>query len=159
MKKNLILLAVFVVMLSACTAKYDRTDNDIETIASPISTSAGVTEKTEETLPYTASFEIYTNGTKRIFTAPMYHNQSQSVYIEASDPSIIQIKSSDVTWDDFFKTLPFSLTKDCLVTGTKQTFCNSEVGSLKFILNGKEVPEALDLIINPGDNLEVRYGN
>lgn len=108
---------------------------------------------------FTASFEIYTNGTKRVFTAAMYHNQSSDVYIQNSNPSTVYVKKDGVTWKNFFDTLPFSLTKECLVTGTKQTFCNTETKRLRFFLNDTEVPEALDLKIQPGDFLRITFGS
>lgn len=107
---------------------------------------------------FTASFEIYTNGTKRVFTQTMYHNQSSDVFIESQDPSVIYVKKPSVTWDNFFKTLPFSLTKDCLITGTKQEFCNTKSKRLNFLLNGQNTPNALDLEIQSGDKLIITYG-
>ena len=68
------------------------------------------TESPEQS-DFTASFEIYTNGTKRIFTDVKYHNQSQNVFIQNSDPSTIYVKTAGTTWADFFETLPFSLSK------------------------------------------------
>lgn len=106
----------------------------------------------------TATFEIFTNGTKRVFTQAMYHNQSPDAYIESPDPSVVHIKKANVTWDDFFRTLPFSLTKDCLVTGTRQTFCSNETKRLRFFLNGEETPNALELEIKANDALKVTYG-
>jgi len=106
---------------------------------------------------YTARFEIYTNGVKRVFADSMYHNLSDDAYIQDPDPSIIHIKKQNLTWDGFFKTLPFTLSKDCLVTGTKQTFCKSETKSLKFLLNGNDTPNALDFTIMPNDFLEIRF--
>ena len=107
----------------------------------------------------TASSEIYTNGTKRIFTASMYHNQSEEVFIESPSPNVVQVKKSGVTWQDFFETLPFSLSKDCLITGTNQTFCTNETGALKFFLNDTEEPHALEQEIMPGDTLLITYKN
>jgi hypothetical protein len=52
-----------------------------------------------------------------------------------------------------------SLTKECLVTGTKQTFCTGEEGNLKFYINDIEDKNALDKVINGGDILLVKYGN
>jgi hypothetical protein len=112
-----------------------------------------------EPVDFTASFEIYTNGTKRIFTAAMYHNQSEDVFIQNSDPSVIYVKKAGVTWADFFATLPFSLTKECLITGTQQTFCNTDTQKLRFFVNDTEVPDALILEIHPNDILRVTYGN
>ncbi len=111
---------------------------------------------TEDRVDFTANFEIYTNGTKRIFTQAMYHRRSPDVYIESSDPSLIYVKSPRVTWGDFFATLPMSVTSDCLVTGTGQRFCTNERQKLKFILNGVE-QEVLDRAILEGDKLIIRY--
>src|SRR3989344_2768388 len=110
-----------------------------------------------ENVDYTASFAIYTNGTFRIFTAPMYHNLSADVFIEASDPNIVNIKKSNITWRDFFAPLPFSLSETCLTTGTKQTFCSNQQYTLQFYLNGQGNDSVLDQIINSGDKLLVTY--
>jgi len=113
---------------------------------------------TPEPTDFTASFEIYTNGTKRIFTAAMYHNQSPDVFIQSQNPSIVYVTKTGITWAAFFETLPFSLTKQCLITGTKQTFCTSETKKLRFFLNNIETPDALEVKIQPGDELRVTYG-
>jgi len=116
------------------------------------------TEQAQEETNMNASFEIYTNGTRRIFTNPMYHNLSPDVYIEAPNPNIINVKKANTTWGDFFKTLPFTLTKDCLVTGTNQTFCTNNAQILKFYINSKQDALALEKKINAGDKLLVSYG-
>lgn len=107
--------------------------------------------------PFEASFEIYTNSTKRIFTAAMYHNQSEDVYLEAGDPSIVHVNNPEITWQEFFDTLPFQIDEECLTTGTAQTFCTDKDGTLKFFLNGDENPNALSLPIEPDAELVVRY--
>ncbi len=106
---------------------------------------------------FTAGFEITTNGTKRIFTSPMYHNLSNDVYITAKDSSVVYIKKPNIAWQDFFDTLPMKLTKECLTTGTKQTFCTDSSGKLQFFINEQEIPRALEKEINPNDYLKVIY--
>lgn len=108
---------------------------------------------------YQAGFAIFTNGLFRIFTAVMYHNRSADVYIEAKNPNIIQVKKKDVTWGYFFDTLPFKLTKDCLTTGTKETFCTSDKAQLSFYLNGIKTDNLLDLEIKRGDRALITYGH
>lgn len=120
---------------------------------------AATTNLSPQEVNYSASFAIFTNGTFRIFTNPMYHNLSKDVYIEASNPNIVYIKKSEITWNDFFRTLPLKLTKECLTTGTKQTFCTDTQGTFKFYLNGKEDTDALDKKIKQGDELLVTYGS
>ncbi len=105
-----------------------------------------------------ASFDIYTNGTKRIFTDPKYHNLSPDVFIEVDNPDLVRVKKTGITWNDFFKTLPMKLTKECLITGTKQSFCTGESRTLRFYINEIEDPNALDKQIKEGDKLLVKYG-
>ena len=105
-----------------------------------------------------SSFAIFTNGTFRIFTASMYHNLSQDVYIDASNPNIVQVKKSGTTWNGFFSTLPFKLTPECLTTGTNESFCNGSTGALQFYINGVKYDNALEQEINDGDKLLVTFG-
>lgn len=125
----------------------------------PTKQNSPVPEANDRKADFTANFEIYTNGTKRVFTAAMYHKLSSDVFIDSPDPSVIYVKKTGITWNDFFKTLPFSVSKDCLVTGSKETFCTDETKKLKFILNEAETPSTLDLEIKPDDNLQIRYEN
>lgn len=106
-----------------------------------------------------ASFAIFTLGTFRVFTASMYHNLSEDVYIEASDPNTVQVRKAGTTWNDFFLTLPFKLTPECLTTGTKQTFCTGSRGTLKFYINGERNDNALNEKIKDGDQLLVTFGS
>lgn len=108
---------------------------------------------------YKAAFAIFTNGAFRIFTASMYHNLSTDVYIEAGNPNIVIVKKDGITWNDFFSTLPLKLTKDCLTTGTKQTFCTGTDGALQFYLNGVKTDTMLDLAIRNGDRALITFGN
>src|SRR3989344_9003383 len=107
---------------------------------------------------YEARFAIYTNGIKRVFTNSMYHNLSKDVYIEASDPSIVHVKKDGVTWMDFFATLPMKLSKDCLTTGTNETFCMTKNATLKLYLNGVRNDNLLTEKINNGDWALISYG-
>jgi len=107
-----------------------------------------------------AAFAIFTNGTFRIFTDSKYHNLSEDVYLEASNPNIIHVKKIGITYNDFFQTLPMNLTRDCLITGTGQTFCNGENGQLKFYLNGGErVDDLLEKEIKNGDRALISFGD
>jgi len=106
-----------------------------------------------------AFFAIFTNGTFRVFTASMYHNLSEDVFIQADNPNTVHVKKSGITWDTFFKTLPFSLTDECLTTGTKETFCTNQNSTLKFYLNGVRNDDILNKEINDGDEMLITYGS
>ena len=106
---------------------------------------------------FSATFEITTNGTKRNFNNAMYFNLSNDVYINSLEPNKVHVKKPGTTWTEFFNTLPFKITKECLTTGTGQTFCTSDTQTLKFILNGVETPNVLDFEIGEGDKLEIIF--
>ena len=115
--------------------------------------------QTQQETEIKAAFAIFTNGTFRVFIASMYHNLSDDVFIEASNPNTVRVKKEGVTWDDFFKTLPMKLTRDCLTTGMGQTFCTNLNQTLKFYINGVLDSNALVRTINEGDQLLVSLGN
>lgn len=146
----------FVVLLGAglvgCQRQVVPDNEQSQVTASPV-----VGQEQTSFEPFTARFEIYTQGTKRVFTAAMYHNLSSDVYLTADDPSVVYVAKDGVRWTDLFATLPMELTKDCLVTGTKQTFCTGEQGQLRFFVNGVEDPEALSREVGVGDELRVTY--
>lgn len=110
-----------------------------------------------ETTDIKASFTIVTNGLTRNFSAKMYHNLSPDVYIESPDPSTVHVKKTGITWNDFFKSLPMQLTKECLITGTKETFCRGENGTLRFYINDIEDKDLLDKEIKEGDKVLIQF--
>ncbi|MEK9176276.1 MAG: hypothetical protein AAB520_02415 [Patescibacteria group bacterium] len=113
----------------------------------------------QEAVDIKATFAIFTNGTFRIFTDTKYHNISPDVFIASLNPNTVNVKKSDITWGDFFATLPMKLEQNCLTTGTGQVFCSNETQTLKFYINGQLDKDALNRIINNGDQLLVSYGD
>lgn len=137
------------------SAKQKATNRSSPGVVTPEQISeASITQTTD----IQASFAIFTNGIFRVFTATMYHNLSQDVYIEGNNPNKVQVKKIGTTWDNFFSTLPFTLTSECLTTGTKETFCTGNRGTLKFYINGKKNNNALSQEIKNGDKLLVTFG-
>ncbi len=111
----------------------------------------------KENINVTASFTIITDSITRSFTNPKYHNQSADVYIQADNPSIVHVKKAGITWDDFFKTLPMKLSKDCLITGDGETLCEGQGKTLKFFLNDIETPDLLDKEIKQNDKILIKF--
>lgn len=133
--------------------------NQTATTKISVSEVPSPTLEVSKIVDYKARFAIYTNGLKRTFSASMYHNLSPNVYIEASDPSIVHVKRLDITWTDFFLTLPLKLDKNCLTTGTKETFCTTPNATLKFYLNGVGNDNLLLEEIKDGDTALISYGS
>lgn len=116
-------------------------------------------ESTVREVDERAAFAIFTNDTFRTFTHERYHFKSPKVFLTPDTPNVLVIKEEGVTWQDFFNTLPMKLSKDCLVTGTGQTFCSSDAGTLRFYLNGKRDDDLLKRAINEGDKALISYGS
>jgi hypothetical protein len=150
---------ILVILIAGAVTLWRLTTTDTPAPAPSSPTIPAVTTPAPTAAPteYEASFEIYTNGTKRIFTDPKYHQQSPDAYLTLENPGTIYVKKAGITWDAFFKTLPFSVTSDCLITGTKQTFCSNTTSKLRFYINGTEMPDALGQEIKAGDMLKITY--
>lgn len=104
-----------------------------------------------------ASFSVITHKITRSFDNAMYKNQSKDVYIPNENSKAVVVTANGVTWGDFFETLPFSVSSDCLVTGDGDRLCNGEDGTLTFEINGENVDNALSQRINEGDDFIIRY--
>lgn len=153
MKSFLILL--FLIVISGSSLYYFK-NNDTSSVQK-VSEATTSPVSPEPSIEVTATFKIITNGTTRIFSDSRYHNLSKDIYITPQNPNTIVVKKTDIKWSDFFKTLPMSLDKNCLITGTKQTFCTNETGKLYFYLNNIETADALDNPIRDNDFLLVEY--
>ena len=127
--------------------------NKPQTSQTPISTPT----PTPEVINITASFKIITSNITRSFLAEKYHNKSADVYITADNPTLVHVTKKGITWDDFFKTLPMKLTKDCLVTGDGETLCDGKNGVLKFFLNDIEDKDLLDKEIKQDDQILIKF--
>jgi len=158
MKKTYVLITIgFLIAIVLLLIKV-ASINQTQPAKISVSQTPSPTMDAPKNVDYEARFAIYTNGLKRVFTNSMYHNLSKDIYIEASDPSIVHVKKDGVTWMDFFLTLPFKLDKNCLTTGTKETFCSTPNATLKFYLNGVRSDKLLLEKIKDGDLALISYG-
>ncbi len=161
MKKTygLIVACAFIIFILLLLKVYPRDQSEEPARVSIPTINVSPTLGVPKNVDYQARFAIYTNGIKRIFTNSMYHNLSKNVYIEASDPSVLHVKKDGITWADFFLTLPMKLSQNCLVTGTKETFCATPNATLKFYLNGAKNDNLLFEKIKDGDSALISYGS
>jgi hypothetical protein len=107
-----------------------------------------------------AGFAIFTQGAARVFSDPKYHNRSGDVYIESDNANIVRVKKENITWQQFFDTLPapMKVQQDCLFTGSGQVFCNNRINILKFYKNGVRVNDLLTSVIQNGDKVLISFG-
>lgn len=158
MKKILIILAPLIILFFAVSVNRLIAPEKRAINTSPSSTPEKTPAPVITQTSISATFLIYTNNTKRIFTDSEYHGLSENVYISSEDPEKIIVKKIGTTWQDFFTTLPMKLSPTCLTTGTNQQFCTNQTSSLKFFINGRIDRDALSKTIQNRDKLLVSYG-
>lgn len=151
-KKYFVVVLVIIITILV----FKKTQGNFYTQAVPI-TSPSSMPASPSSVHVHAKFAVITNGTTRVFTDKKYHNLSPDVHLEAEDPNTVHVHKEGIIWSDFFTTLPMSLSKTCLVTGTNQTFCTGNDKALKFYINGQENPNALDTVIGQSDKLVVEF--
>lgn len=159
---RVIILSLILLILGLTGITFLMIDNARKNIISVANTKSPVEQEDSTNFtPFTASFKIYTNGTKRDFSSPKYHNLSKDVYITSQNPETIHVQKAGITWHDFFQSLPqpFKLTSTCLTTGTGQNFCMTSDNNLVFYLNKTPSPRLLLDEIQPGDTLTIVFGN
>lgn len=104
-----------------------------------------------------ASLSIYINNIQVPTSSREFLNRSIDVYL-TQEISIIHIANPEVSWDDFFKTLPVTVSKNCFVTQSSVSYCSGDNGVLKFYLNGEKKDNLLSLKIKDGDRSLVTFG-
>lgn len=67
------------------------------TTALPTQTPSITTSSTPKPTDITASFTIITDKITRSFKAAKYHNLSEDVYINPSDPTVVHVKKKGIT--------------------------------------------------------------
>lgn len=147
-----ILTLIFAVALTGCKLNSNQINNQSQ------NTQSIQSENRQTNVDFQASFAVFTNGTFRVFTNNMYHNRSADVFITSKNPNIVNVKKTQITWGDFFNSLPMQLTNGCLTTGTGQKFCNSDTQSLKFYINGEKVENFVEVEIEAKDKALIFYG-
>lgn len=128
-----------------------------ESNASVITDSAASTQQSQ-TSDYSAGFAVFIHNSFQNFSDPGFYNRSEELFIQAPNPNIISVKKNGKKWGDFFRTLPITITKNCLTMRAGQNYCTGQGGELKFYVNGVKTEDIEEKLILPGDTLLITYG-
>ena len=97
-------------------------------------------------------------GDKFDFSAPAYQIKSSWIHFEGRDGSTIHKHAEGVTLGYLFDTLGIGLDDQCYVFQDGRSFCTNEDYSLKFYINGDQVPDIRDYEIEEDDRILISYG-
>ncbi len=88
-----------------------------------------------------ADFALYIRGERYDFKQERFISDtedelSENVHIHEPFHAIVHVHREGTTWREFFDSLGFELTDQCLTTPEGEQLCNSDAERLSFVLNG-----------------------
>ena len=88
-----------------------------------------------------ADFALYIRGERYDFNQERFVSDeedqlSENVHIHGTRDSVVHVHREGTTWREFFDSLGFELTDQCLTTPEGEQLCNSDTERLSFVLNG-----------------------
>ena len=97
-------------------------------------------------------------GDKFDFNIPRYQNISYWMNFEAPYDDIIHIHSDRDTIGFLYETLNFKIDDQCFIFPDGRDFCTDKKYSLKYFVNGIQVPGISDYDVIDGDRILISYG-
>lgn len=121
-----------------------------------------------------ADFALVIRGERFDFNRPEFLSDaegkelSEHVHIHAPRYTVVHVHSTLVTWDEFFRSLGFTLTdpsfpgvtpeRTCLELPSKEKLCNTATERWSFIANGVPVDGLANVNIGDLDRVLLSYG-
>lgn len=97
-------------------------------------------------------------GDKFDFSLPAYQIKSSWIHFEGGDGNTIHRHASGVTLGYLFDSLGLGIDGNCFTFQDGRQFCTNEDYSLKLYINGKQVSDIQDYVIQEGDRILILYG-
>jgi len=131
-----------------------------------------ITYHPEEEIHYHANFAVFVNGQREQFKGMQFYEETaaatcslehvespmERAHMHGDINDVVHVEDHLVTWGNFFQNLGWGLGNDYLKT-TDSIYIVDDQNKLTFMLNGKVVTDAANLIIKDEDRLLVSYGN
>jgi hypothetical protein len=81
------------------------------------------------------------------------------VHMHDGNHDVVHVHHEGATWGHLMSVLGFGLGADYLITDDGRRLFNEDGRTLKFVINGFQVPEVHNRVIRPGDRLLISYGS
>ena len=110
-----------------------------------------------------ADFALYIHGERYDFSQERFLSDeedelSENVHIHEPFHDVVHVHREGTTWREFFGSLGFELTDECLTLPEGDQYCNSETERLSFILNGVRVDALAFQDITDIDRALISFG-
>jgi hypothetical protein len=102
--------------------------------------------------------ERYMEDVVRCKADPARVDPEDRVHMHNLDPDVVHVHHDGATWGHLLANIGFTVGDDFLYTDTGERYRATPERTLKFILNGREVPSIRNLLIESEDRLLISYG-
>lgn len=110
-----------------------------------------------------ADFALYINGERYDFNQERFFSTTDeelSENVHLHEPFlVVHVHREGTTWREFFHSLGFELTDECLTTPEGDQYCTSETERLSFIINGVRVDGLAFQDITDIDRALISFGD
>jgi hypothetical protein len=104
------------------------------------------------------SAERYMEDVVRCKADPTQVDPQDRVHMHNRDHDVVHVHHGGATWGHFLANLGFAVGDDFLYTDTGERYGATPERTLKFVLNGREVPSIRNRLIESEDRLLISYG-
>jgi len=106
-----------------------------------------------------ADYKVFLEGNEFDFAKREYMVKEQYVHIENMVGDEIHAHATGVTMGEFFRTLGWKFTSECIKTDAGKEYCNEGENTLKFYVNSEPNELYGDYLIGDKDKILISYGS
>ncbi len=105
---------------------------------------------------------IKLNGTTLDLAKQPYMIRSNYIFIGAYDGKLdgttIHKHSTIVPMSEFFESIKMDISNSCFITDTDQHYCENDDYKLRFYVNGNEINDIMEYVMQDDDRILITYG-
>lgn len=105
-----------------------------------------------------ADAKVYINGEAVDFSRRKYQLASRYIHFEENIGEVVHVHATGLTVGHLLKSLGMDLSNECVVVGGS-SYCNDNVKTLKFYVNGQKSNEFGSRVIKDLDKYLISYGS
>ncbi len=110
-----------------------------------------------------SDFIVYLDGEAIDLSADKYQTTAMQtvhahIHLHDNNDEVIHRHDPGVTLGDFFGSLGFTLTDECITTDTEDAFCSTDDEQLLFFVNGKPLENPASYVNKEEDRILVYFG-
>jgi hypothetical protein len=111
-----------------------------------------------------SDFLLYFDNQEYDFTKDEYQTTNtqelhDSIHLHDNVGNVIHRHADDVTLSEFFGSLGFTLTNDCITTSAGEKFCTDDTNELMVFVNDERIENPADYVNQEEDQILIYHGN